>query len=233
MYHYNLERLANSNPPTYVIRAARDTVILSESENFVFTATRIRLAHWVTGTIKSSIHSVFHTNSDIEIPPVPLRSSEYNLVVQVNNSGPLDLSCRSNDIIAEVILSPHDSTFHFQRRQKDLIDVAIFSKTCEKLRLRLAEKRRQSDWISTLRFPPEEDIWSTFMRDIGLEDAMDEEYQDALRGQASPILDIVVPDPPQIVQPIVPLVHQQQQILEWNPVSSDESELEIADDESS
>lgn len=220
MYHHNLQKISNSTPPTYIIRAGIDTILLSSSENIVFTKARISLPYWSSGTIKGAGFAL-KGNPNIEVPTAPLKNSDKNLVVQINNLGPLDILIKENDIIAEVVLSPLNTILPFQIRPPDLIDIAIFSKTCEILRLKLIKKRRENPFVSVLQCAPEEDIWDNFLQELGLGEAMTEAYDDALRGQEFPIRDVIIEDAPTQVLPTVQNTTPRIQAVWIAPIYSD------------
>src|SRR5665811_965580 len=99
MYHYNLERSPRA-AHTYLIRAARRTVILSSAINMVFTKARIDLPSYVTGRVKCSSESVFFGNLDLQVIDTAFGKSEENLVVKIRNSGGLDFWLQANDILS-------------------------------------------------------------------------------------------------------------------------------------
>ena len=194
MYHYNLQKSA-LNPSVYIVTSAQNAVLLSCATSPVFTGARLRLPHAIEGTIRNSPESPFSTNKDIQVKITSIKSSEKNLVLNIQNKGPLDVYVKKNDIVAEVTLSD-PIIWTYKLRHPDFFDIALFSITCEKLRVQVAHRKRCLNFIDLCEDPAMEtsdSILQDILRELIDDDSpMDLEFQQALQGEPVPLEDLAV-----------------------------------------
>jgi hypothetical protein len=183
MYQNNLERKPCTQEPKYIVRAGIDTVLLSNATNTVFTKVRLTLPLYTTGIIGSTELFSLKKNQDIIIQRKEVFTSDKNLVVKVENTGPLDVYIKKSDIIAEVTLC-HGTAWPMTPRAPDLIDFAIFSLAAQKLQRKICARRRANHFTSFVDETVEdEDYWNQFLADVLLVDeAIDESQAEAIQG---------------------------------------------------
>jgi len=186
MFYYNLEKsITNSN--VYYVRAAADTILLSNARNFVFTGARIKLPDTRPATLaklQPSVRSSFIANKDVEVPVKDIRTSPRNLAVCIYNHGPLDIWLKKKDIIGEVVLSPECRNWAQRPRRPDIRDFFLFGSMCENMRQTVIKRRRELTPIPRPEVTPEnEDPFEEMLDGPGINWAFADAYRAALQGE--------------------------------------------------